>query len=527
MSDRVLIIGAGPTGLTAALELARLGVPVRIVEKRPEPPTTSRAIGVQARTLELLDRRGLASELVRVGNRVLGGTPHGGGKPLLHLDFTRIDSPFPFILMVSQAETERVLREAIGKLGVVIERGVELVGIAQDAHSADPNPVKAVLRHPDGRMERAEAPWLISAEGAHSSVRATLDLPFEGRTFESNYALGDLYADGDLPEADMQIFTSDRGFLAVFPLGGRHFRLIVAQPDGDPKRGTPPTIEELQAVYDDRAEVPARFRDLAWSSWFWINSRMVARLRVGRFLLGGDSAHIHSPAGAQGMNTGIQDMINLGWKLAWVIRGHAPESLLDTYEQDRLPVMRNVLSNTERLTGMIGSEDPVVRGLFNHLGPWIGGTGLVQNEGPTRMSQIAVGYRQSPLSANHAHGGTLHAGDRLPDLPMRALRGEVWSDARLFELLDPSRFVLLIVHPEGSDLGSSELREAAREWPDLIGVEELSAPADDEANARFRSAFGRPGGAFLARPDGYLGLASGLRSGAGDLREYGRRWLKA
>ena len=264
---------------------------------------------------------------------------------------------------------------------------------------------------------------------------------------------------------------------------------------------------------------------MIWSSWFRINSRMVSRLRVGRLLLGGDSAHIHSPAGGQGMNTGIQDMINLAWKLAMVLKGQAPEALLDTYEQDRLPVMRDVLTKTEGLTDLIGSESPVIRGLFNHLGPWIGGAGIVQEKAAARMSQIALGYRWSTLSAEHIHGGDLKAGDRVPDIPVRCRRDGQWDDEALFGLLDPSRFVLLVVHPTDSEPMPVAARDAVREWDDLVGVVELAPAADDASRARFQSAFGRSGGAFLVRPDGYIGLTTGNHAAPRLLGEYCRRWL--
>ena len=363
MPDRVLIVGAGPTGLTAALELSRLGIPVRIIDKQAAPPTTSRAVGVQARTLELLELRGLADEMVRLGNPGLAASFYGGGKRVFRLDFTRIDSRYHYLLFISQAETERILRTAVEKQGVRIERGVELVGLAQDVLSHDPNPVRVVLRHADGRLEQAQAPWLISAEGAHSTVRATLDLPFEGKTRDEQYALGDLHIDGELAETDLHIFSSEHGFLGLFPMGNRRFRLMASNPLSRPSKDTAPTLQELQAIYDQRSQVPARFRDMSWSSWFRINSRMVARLKVGRLLLGGDAAHIHSPAGAQGMNTGIQDMINLAWKLALVLKGQAPPALLDTYEQERLPVIRDVLAKTEGMTNVIGSGNRSAPGL--------------------------------------------------------------------------------------------------------------------------------------------------------------------
>jgi 2-polyprenyl-6-methoxyphenol hydroxylase-like FAD-dependent oxidoreductase len=529
MPDRVLIVGAGPTGLTAALELSRLGIPVRIIDKQVAPPTTSRAVGVQARTLELLEQRGLSEEMVRLGNPGLAGSVYGGGKRVFRLDFTRIDSRYHYLLFISQAETERILRTAIEKQGIVIEHGVELVGLAQDVLSHDPNPVKVVLRHADGRLEQAQAPWLISAEGAHSTVRATLDLPFEGKTRDEQYALGDLHLDGELAETDFHIFSSEHGFMVLFPMGKRRFRLIASNPIGKPSKDTAPALEELQAIYDQRSHIPARFRDMSWSSWFRINSRMVPRLKVGRLLLGGDAAHIHSPAGAQGMNTGIQDMINLAWKLALVLKRQAPPALLDTYEQERLPVMRDVLTKTERLTDVIGSENPIVRSLFNHLGPWIGGAGVVQENSTARMSQIAIGYRDSPLSANHAHGGGAHAGDRVPDMPARCHSpdGDGWQERALFGLLDPSRFTLLVVRFAESAAAPADLYDAMRPWRHLIGVVELAPAPDDAAGTRFQSVFGRSGGVFLVRPDGYVGFAGGEHASARQLDAYCRQWLTA
>jgi len=529
MPNPVLIVGAGPTGLTAALELSRLGIPARIIDKQAAPPTTSRAVGVQARTLELLEQRGLSEELVRLGNPARAGSVYGGGRRVFRLDFAQVDSRYNYLLFVSQAETERVLREAIERQGVTIERGVELVGLSQDAMSHDATPVKAILRHADGRLGPAQVPWLISAEGAHSTVRATLDLTFEGKTLDEQYALGDLHFDGELVETDFHIFPSEHGFMGLFPMDQRRFRLIASNPIGKPSKDTVPATEELQAIYDQRSHIPARFREMSWSSWFHINSRMVPRLMVGRLLLRGDAAHIHSPAGAQGMNTGIQDMINVAWKLALVLKRQAPPALLDTYEQERLPVMRDVLTKTEGLTDLIGSENPIVRSLFNHLGPWIGGSGVVQENSTARMSQIAISYRDSPLSANHAHGGSLHAGDRVPDMPVRcrSTDGDGWQERALYGLLDPSRFMLLVVHLAESTAASADLCDAMRPWRHLFGVVELAPAPDDATRARFQSVFGRSGSAFLVRPDGYVGFAGGEHASARHHDAYCRQWLTA
>src|SRR5580693_2075439 len=466
MTKPILIVGAGPTGLTAALELSRLGVPVRIVDKQAAPATTSRAVGVQARTLELLELRGLADEMVRLGNPGLAASFYGGGKRIFRLDFTRIDSRYHYLFFISQSETERILRTAVEKQGVAIERGVELVGLAQDVLSHDANPVRVVLRHGDGRLEQAQAPWLISAEGAHSIVRATLDLPFEGKTRDEQYALGDLHIDGELAESDLHIFSSADGFLGLFPMGKRRFRLMASNPLSRPSKDTAPTLQELQAIYDQRSRIPARFRDMSWSSWFRINSRMVARLKVGRLLLGGDSAHIHGPAGAQGMNTGIQDMINLAWKLALVLKGQAPAALLDTYEQERLPVIRDVLAKTEGMTNVIAFE--------KQFGPWTQEAEKAQDTIATRMCQLAISYRESPLSATYLKEG-LQAGDRVPDLPVRYCSegGAGWQERTLFSLLDPSRFTLLTVRFAESAAAPAGLSDAVQPWRHLIGVVEL------------------------------------------------------
>jgi len=520
MTDPVLIVGAGPTGLTAALELSRLGIAVRLIEQAREPATTSRAIGVQARTLELLHQRGLAEEMVRLGNPACGASVYGGGKRLFRLDFTHVDSPYNFLLFISQAETERLLREAALRQGVAIERGVALAGLAQDALSHDPSPVTATLRHADGRLEQMKTPWLISAEGAHSLTRATLDLHFEGKTLDQQYALGDLEIASDLIDSELHIFSSEHGFMGLFPMGGGHFRLIASNPFSKPETGTAPSLDELQRIYDQRSPIPARFHDLSWSSWFRINSRMVPRLKAGGLLLGGDAAHIHSPAGGQGMNTGIQDMINLSWKLALVIQGKAPATLLDTYEQDRLPVMRNVLSKTENLTGLIGAESPLLRSVFNHLAPYVGGNYLVQETGAAEISQLSLGYRHSPLSANHIHGGSLHAGDRVPDLRVRRrTTAGGWADANLHDALDPSRFVLLAAH--GDDAGTH-----GPSLPSTLDIAtiDLAPPASPPDRTRYETVLGQSS-VYLVRPDGYVAFAAGRYTAATQLTPYLQKWF--
>ena len=516
MADPVLIVGAGPTGLTAALELSRMGIAVRLVDKAAGPATTSRAIGVQARTLELFRQRGLDDEMVRLGNRGRWGSIYGGGERVFRLDFSLIDSPFPFMLFISQAETERILREACARHGVAPEWRTELVAFRQEPHAHAASPVTAVLRRPDGSLEELSSPWVISAEGAHSTVRTTLDVPYEGHTRTEEYVLGDVRIDGEVVDTDFHIFSSEHGFMGLFPMGGDHFRLIASYTQGDARQDQPPSLALIQQIYDQRSPILARFHDCVWSSWFRINSRMVPRVRVGRMFLGGDSAHIHSPAGAQGMNTGIQDMINLCWKLALVMKGKAPVALLDTYEKDRLPIMRGVLAGTDQLTNLIGTENHYVRAVFNHIAPMIGGATMVQKKQAAGMSQIALGYRGSPLSEPHHHGGALQAGDRVPALSVNVRSKDGWATTSTLSALDTTGFTLLVAVTNPQDDIDPVLESPA--WT-LVEIRPT-----DTAAPHFRELFGSDT-VLLVRPDGYVGLTSSRREAAARLQRYREKWL--
>jgi 2-polyprenyl-6-methoxyphenol hydroxylase-like FAD-dependent oxidoreductase len=522
----VLIVGAGPAGMTAAMELARFGVPVRLVEKTSKPPTTSRAVGVQARTLELFEQRGFSAQLVERGNQGVAVSAYGAGKRVFRLEFNTIDSKYKYILFVSQAETEGALRDALDRASVKIEWETSMIGFSSTQHS---DHLTAILRQGDGALENLECSYLISSEGAHSTVRETLGLPFEGKSLDEQYALGDFYIDGDLPDSDLHVFSSEDGFLGMFPMGNKRFRLIASNPISKPSKVTEPSLDELQQLYDQRSAIPVKFHDMSWSSWFHINSRMIHHLRSGRIFLGGDSAHIHSPAGAQGMNTGIQDMINLSWKLAMVLRGQAKESLLDTYTADRVPVIQNILTKTEGLTHAIGAENPIFRSVFNHLAPWFVGTHFMQHNSTERMSQLSLNYRDSPLSEDHAGPGALKAGDRVPDLPVTLLNVEGSVDLRprpstLFQLMDPSAFTLFYSNISDPSKTHAEINDALGAWHYLMHGHEI-ATAENDGDA-FKHLLGTSSSILLVRPDGYVAFAGNERS-VPQLAKYCDKWLIA
>jgi 2-polyprenyl-6-methoxyphenol hydroxylase-like FAD-dependent oxidoreductase len=522
-SRPILIAGAGPTGMMAAIELSRFNIPVRLIDKNDKPETTSRAIGVQARTLELLEQRGLASSLVKLGNPGLALSIYGDDKRILRLEYQRISSKYKYLLFVSQAETERILQEALDKAGVTIERNLTFVALGQADRDTK---VTAVLQHRDGSLEKFDCSYLIAAEGAHSTARGTVGLHFAGKSLVEDYALGDLRIDGELVETDVHIFSSEHGFFGLFPMGSRRFRLMTSNPISKPSKETGPSLEELQQIYDQRSHIPARFRDMSWSSWFRINSRMVNGLQVGRVFLGGDSAHIHSPAGAQGMNTGMQDMINLCWKLAMVMKGQAKPELLETYSKDRLPVIQNVLKRTKTLTHTIGSESTLFRSVFKYVAPWLVGMENVQQNTTEHMSQLAVNYRESPLSVSSGHSGELRAGDRLPDFPVTVLNREGSAEqqprtATIFSLLSPSYFTLLYSNIPDPAKTHSEIESAIGPWHNLMRACQIAATPGQHG---FEKYFGASPSIVLVRPDGYMAF-TGSDTSVAKLAEYCDKWL--
>ncbi len=484
MTIPVLIVGAGPSGLTAAVELSRLGVDVRIVDRAAGPSTESRALAVQARTMELLRVRGIGDEMLGLGNRARAAGLYSGDRKLAPIELDRMPSRFNFILMLAQSETERLLGEQLARQGVKVERGVEVTSVRPGEKT-----VVVTLRGTEGAEEDVEASYVIAADGPHSTVRRTLGVPFPGRTLPQDYVLADLHITGGLPEDEVSIFLARRGFVAVFPMGRGRFRMMATDPDGLLRGGSEPMVDQVQQLYDRTVGVPARLHDVNWSSRFRINSRHVPTMRSGRVFLGGDAAHVHSPAGGQGMNVGIQDMVNLSWKLAMVLDGRARPDLLDTYSSERLPVIRTVVRFTEIGTRVFNSTNPVVHALRVRIAPKALARNVVQNTAASMFGQVSAGYRGGALAGGGGGVGALRAGDRVPDA------------GGLYDALDLGALTLFTAGRMRA------IADVGRAWDGVVSVRD----AVDLA----------PEGWLLVRPDGYLAAAGG----AGDAAMLDR-WLE-
>ncbi|WJM15497.1 FAD-dependent oxidoreductase [Microbacterium arborescens] len=356
----VLIVGAGPVGLAAAVTLSRRGKKVRIVDAAPRGSSTSRAAVVHARTLEVLHTIGMAAPLVEEGVIVPDFTVRNGARTLARLDFRGLRTPYPFTLMIPQVRTEELLHATLVELGGEVEREVEFDTFARPAAPAPAGRGQvAVLRHADGTLEKVAARFVIGADGSRSRVREHQGIPFEGLEYAASFVLADVRLSWSLPGDEVQLFFSKQGLVVVAPLpGGRH--RIVATMDEAPAQ---PTVGDVRHILDERGPGGAVVDSLVWSSRFRVAHRLAAVFRTGAVFLAGVAAHVHSPAGGQGMNLGLQDAVFLGGLLADVLAGERGEEALADYERLRRPAARSVIALTDRMTRMATLRDPVLRGL--------------------------------------------------------------------------------------------------------------------------------------------------------------------
>jgi 2-polyprenyl-6-methoxyphenol hydroxylase-like FAD-dependent oxidoreductase len=401
MPDIVLVVGAGPVGLTMACELARYDVPVRVIDKNSGRTDKSKALVVWSRTLELLEQAGAVAPFIANGRQLVAANMYSGSRRIARIDLTTIRSNYAFGLMLPQSKTEELLEAHLSGFGVKVERETELLDFKESADG-----VAATLRTAPHRTETVRTAWLIGCDGAHSQVRHGLSLAFEGNTLQTDWVLADVHIrNWPVPETELGVYWHAEGALAVFPIGPGRFRVIADIGAANGPKAADPDVAQMQGIVDRRGPGGATLLDPIWLAGFRINERKVTAYRKGRSFLVGDAAHVHSPAGGQGMNTGMQDAFNLAWKLALVCHGGVrPKVLLDSYSNERSAVGRKVLEDATRLTALALMRNPIAQAVRNSLGHLLLGLAPVRKAMAQNFSEIDIGYPHSPLTAPAARG---------------------------------------------------------------------------------------------------------------------------
>ena len=530
----ILVVGAGPTGLMLALQLARRGLRPVIIDRHAGPARETRALGVQARTLEIYARAGLVEAALERGIPATGANMWVRGRRRARVplgDIGRDLSPYPFLLILGQDENERLLGEALRAQGIDVQWNTELVGLAQ----RDEHVVVSLKRGPDtaaraaAPAEELRAAWVAGCDGARSGVRGALGIEFVGAPYEHVFFVADTTVTGPMQPGELNVYLLPDRFHLLFPMKGRdHWRVVGILPPELAGRDDVGFDDVLPSLRTETA-TPLAFSGCSWFSTYRIHHRRAARFRDRRCFLLGDAAHIHSPVGAQGMNTGLQDAYNLAWKLALVLSGRvaggasgcdaasAADRLLDTYAAEREPVAERLLRTTDQGFRAIVSDNALAGWLRTRVAPRA--LALAMRSERARLiafrtiSQTGIRYPSSPLSqtlpgmpAGGSRASGPSAGDRFPWMRLAFAPGGPPED--LFERLDDTRFTLLLCGQPAPADG----------WPAALLA--VIAVPDDPGNdlELVRLHIPRPS-FFLLRPDGHVGLA-GREFEVGAVSEY-------
>ena len=534
----VLIVGAGPVGLTAAAELTRHGARVRIVDKREGPVIYSQALAVHVRTQEILAAMGIVDGWLKEGHRIEELHVHAYGRKIGDAHPCGVDSPYPCPLAVSQAATERLLVEHLGRLGVTVERQVEATGFSQDGDG-----VNVTLRYlaQGNRIRTAHAAWLVDCEGSASRARDFFGIPFDGARYSGQeFLMADAQVHWSYVNGPAYAFIEKESSLMCFPFDAHgHCRVLCARPEKDPDRKDPVTLEEMQAIARDMTGDPGlRLSDPRWVTRFRTQHRLAGHFRERRVFLAGDAGHVHVPVGGQGMNYGMADAFNLAWKLGAVIRGDArPEPLLDSYNAERHRADAALLHGTDEGFRAMIQSGRLKELALRFIGPVAMASDTVQERLRTMLSGIKVAYTESPAVEDRlaGSGSGPAAGERAPDAKVVDLAAR--ATVSLFGLFHAgTRWTLLLFGgAEPTEEICAKLAQPAaavlQEFGHLINahfvltdlrvaqiIEGGSVLMDREGTAHEK--YGAKAACFyLVRPDGHIGFRGPVES-AGHLMSY-------
>jgi 2-polyprenyl-6-methoxyphenol hydroxylase-like FAD-dependent oxidoreductase len=512
MDTDVLIVGAGPTGLMLANQLVRRGARAQIIDRHSGPARETRALGVQARTLEIYERLGVVDRALELGTPATGANMWAQGRWMAHVPLSEAGysaTPYPYILILGQDDNERIMGDRLRELGTQVQWDTELTGLEQQSDR-----VVATLKQPDGTRHTVTTAWVAGCDGARSSVRELSAIAFEGAPYEHVFFVADTEATGSMVPDQVNVYLWRKGFHLFFPMRGKdHWRLVGILPEALRGRNDVDFDAVIPSLREEAGPGLA-FKKCLWFSTYRIHHRRAAHFRDCRCFLLGDAAHIHSPVGAQGMNTGLQDAYNLAWKLALVTQGRADAALLASYEEERVPIARRLLETTDR-GFRLAVSDSWFAGLFRtqilaRIAAFAMRWKRLQHFAFRTISQTGIHYRSSALSQSPDDfpQDAPRGGDRFPWAMLKFEASGTVQD--LFKKLDDTRFNLLAIGqpaPTAEELGLG----------DLLRIHPVPAdPANDAELARLhvpRSSF------YLLRPDGHVGLC-GTRLDAAEVRRY-------
>ena len=497
----VLITGAGPTGLTTAIELVRRDINVRIIERRTKPSTRSKALVVHARTLEFMDILEVADEMIRRGYTSPGIDFSSSSEKPLRANMYGLDTRFPFILVLPQAETEAILERRLNDFGIEVERGKTLT----DFQETEEGVYSTIECLEDGEF-KIKSRYLVGADGSKSVVRKTLGLPFEGSSYDWTAFLGDVQIEGHHAEGGTEQHSSDRGLAFIVPFDDGFHRIVTIDRNYQGDKDTRELkIEELQESISAILGKQIQLSDPKWLTRWGASLRQAPHYRVGRVLLGGDAVHTHSPAGGQGLNTGIQDAFNLGWKLALTVEGTAPEALLDTYNTERHQIGKKVLRTSDLLLKSLLLRQPLLRGLRTLLFQLFIPLPPVQRKLALNLSGLGISYETV--------GGEL-AGQRIPDMEFTNAQHE---KVRLYQLLSfPGYTMLLFIDPDEARQERDKIERLIEQTDErlqvqivlnngLPGLHNFQANTLVDYRGDLETRLGaKTNRAILIRPDGYV-----------------------
>ena len=456
MSDySVLIVGAGPTGMALATELERFGIHFLIIDKRPSYVTTSNAAGIHARTLECWHNRAWLKQIFEHALKIKGVSIQAKNQLLAQFDFTHLlHTEYPFILSIPQNETEKILDEYLTETKHPVCRDTTLTTLVSQENQV----IAYIKTKSDEKIITAD--WVVGCDGYHSTVRDMVNIQFEGGDIEELFILADAEFEANYPKNEFQVYLHEKGILAFFTMP-ESTRIIAGIGHDDRfKDIIEPTAEIISEIIRERTTLQFQLNKLKWQSHFWIHERVAKKFQTGRIFIAGDAAHVHSPAGGQGMNTGIQDAYNLGWKLAYVIQEKLKPSILASYGNERHKIAKEVVSMTSKMTMLANIKNPILIKMRNYAVSFLTKLNFIQNKMVNRMSQLSLHYKNKIINQGKKIG-PFTPGSKITDVLL-----DQDNNIFLFDILNKVNFNLFIFYKEQSD--ESKILEIQKRYANVM-----------------------------------------------------------